>query len=346
MRTSAQTVIVGAGIVGVSMAWELAKRGCTDVLVIDQGDLFRTGGSTSHAPGGIFQNNASRTVSMLAQWSVETFLHVSADGPPTYFPVGSLEIATTDARWADLHRKAGYATSWGLEAMLLDPEETGELLPWLDRRLVHGAIHIARDGIVRAVPTVERIARRAEALGIDFHGHTAVTGVVIERGRVRGVETSAGMIRCERLVLCGGIWGPLLGRLSGITVPIQPCAHPYVRSAPLPQLAGLAEIVHPLWRHQDHSMYLWQDGDRLGVGSYRHEPHLVDASGIRNNVHSPAELPFAMGQMEPGIREAERLLPSLAGFPIEDRVYGMFSITPDGNTLIGEVAGVEGLWTA
>ena len=73
-------VIVGAGIVGVSAAYELTKRGVTDVVVIDRGDLFRTGGSTSHAPGGVFQNNSVRTVSKLAQWSVETFLDANKDG--------------------------------------------------------------------------------------------------------------------------------------------------------------------------------------------------------------------------------------------------------------------------
>src|SRR5699024_5629303 len=134
-------------------------------------------------------------------------------------------------------------------------------------------------------------------------------------------------IVCDRLLLCGGIWGPLLGEIAGFPTPIQPCAHPYVRSAPLRQLAELEGIVHPLWRHQDHSMYLWQDGAQLGVGNYRHAPHLVDAADIRNDHASPAELPFDMRMMEPGIREAERLLPSFAGFPIQDRVYGMFSFT-------------------
>ncbi|MEZ4499396.1 MAG: FAD-dependent oxidoreductase [Thermomicrobiales bacterium] len=141
-------------------------------------------GSTSHAPGGVFQNNPSRTVSTLAQWTVNTFLDVSNDGHPTYFPVGSLEIATTEARWADLHRKAGYATSWGLDARLLDPASTGELLPHLDTSLIYGSIRVARDGIVRAIPTVERIAARAKAAGVSFIGETTLTGVRIERGRV------------------------------------------------------------------------------------------------------------------------------------------------------------------
>src|SRR3954453_8678622 len=165
----AEVVIVGAGIVGVCAAWELTRRGVSDVVVIDRGDLFRTGGSTSHAPGGIFQNNGSRTVSKLAQWSGETFISANDDGPEqVYFPTGSLEVATTDARWQDLKRKYGYARSWGLDAHLLSPGETGSHLPLLDQSTILGSIHIANDGVLKAVPFVERIAARASAAGAQF----------------------------------------------------------------------------------------------------------------------------------------------------------------------------------
>jgi glycine cleavage system aminomethyltransferase T/glycine/D-amino acid oxidase-like deaminating enzyme len=346
MRSHVHTVIVGAGIVGVSTAWELAKGGLTDLLVIDQAPLFRTGGSTSHAPGGVFQNNPSRTVSKLAQWTVESFKDISAEGEPTYFPVGSLEIATTSERWTDLHRKAGYARSWGLDARLLDPAQTGQLLPYLDTTLIQGAIHVAGDGLVRSVPTVERIARRAEELGVQFQGGVALTGVETQNSSVVAINTTEGRIACEQVLLCGGIWGPLLGEIAGVAIPLQPCGHPYIKSKPLTPFAGLQDLVYPIWRHQDHSMYLWQDGEQLGVGNYRHEPHLVQPEDIRNDAASPAELPFDMAVMEPGIREAERLLPSLAGFEVADQVYGMFSFTPDAQSIVGEVAGTRGLWTS
>jgi dimethylglycine oxidase len=343
MNTNAQVVIVGAGIVGVSTAYELVKGGMTDVLVIDQAELFRTGGSTSHAPGGVFQNNGSRTVSKFAQWSVETFRDLSLDAEQTYFPVGSLEIATTEARWKDLHRKYGYARSWGLVANLLSPAEIGRLLPLLDTSLIHGAIHIERDGIVRSIATVERMARRAEAQGASFAGDHELTAVNVINGRVSGIETSRGTTACEHVVLCGGIWGPLLGKIAGINIPLQPCAHPYVRTEPLAELRGLQGIVQPIWRHQDHSMYLWQDGEHLVIGNYRHEPVIVEPELFRN---SSAELPFDKAVMEPGLREARRLVPAIGNTGLSQCVYGMFSFTPDGQSIIGEVAGIRGLWTA
>lgn len=346
MRSHAQTVIVGAGIVGISAAYYLAKGGMTDIVVVDRGPLFQTGGSTSHAPGGILQNNAHRTVSKLAQWSVEMFFELSNEAEKTYFSNGSLEIATTPERWTDLHRKAGFAKSWGLESQLLTPFETGELLPQLDTSKILGSIYIDRDGTLRSVPTVTRLAKRAMALGVEFIGDSMVTGFDTTGGRIRAVETEHGRIDCEQALICGGIWGPNLGKMAGIDIPLQPCAHPFVRTTPLPELAGTEGIVQPLWRHQDFSMYLWQDGDRYGIGSYRHDPVIVDADQIRNDVAAPAELPFDESPIAPGIEEARRLVPAFREAGVTDRVYGMFSFTPDGMSLLGESAEVRGLWVA
>jgi glycine cleavage system aminomethyltransferase T len=134
--------------------------------------------------------------------------------------------------------------------------------------------------------------------------------------------------------------------MAGIDIPLQPCAHPFIRTTPLPELAGTEGIVQPLWRHQDHSMYLWQDEERYGIGSYRHEPVIVDPEQIRNDTPAPADLPFDMTPMQSGFDEAKRLVPALRNAGITDRVYGMFSFTPDGNSLLGEAAGVRGLWVA
>ena len=348
MTSHFRTIIVGAGIVGVSLAWELAKLGRTNILVIDRGTLFETGGSSSHAPGGVFQNNASRTVSKLAQWTTAAFADVSDPEQPTWFPTGSLEIATTPERWRDLKRKVGYARSWGLEAHLCSPVESGALVPQLDTNLMLGSIAVAGDGIVRSVPTIERIAARAAALGVVFMDHTELRSVDMPNRVVRGIHTTKGDFTCEELVLCGGIWGPLLGQLTDTPIPLHPCAHPYVRTTPLPALEQLAgrQIVQPLWRHQDHSMYLWQDGDRMGIGNYRHAPVMVEVSAIDNGRRHPAELDFDPMPMESGLAEARRLVPALRNAGISDRVYGMFSFTIDAQAIVGQVASASGLWTA
>ena len=122
LPTRAQTVIVGAGIVGASAAYHLADLGVTDVLVIDQGPLFATGGSTSHAPGLVFQTNGSRTMCRIAQDSVALYDTLDVDGERAWYGVGGLELATTPERIAELKRRQGFARSWGIDGTeLLSP---------------------------------------------------------------------------------------------------------------------------------------------------------------------------------------------------------------------------------
>jgi glycine/D-amino acid oxidase-like deaminating enzyme len=112
MQERARIVIVGAGIVGCSTAYHLTQLGRTDVVVVDQGPLFETGGSTSHAPGLVFQVNPSRTVSKLAQDTVKLYEGLNEGEPhPIWYSVGSFEVATTPERMIELHRRQGYATS-------------------------------------------------------------------------------------------------------------------------------------------------------------------------------------------------------------------------------------------
>src|SRR6188472_1109903 len=101
-----KVVVIGAGIVGTSLADELTARGWTDVTVVDRGPLFATGGSTSHAPGLVFQTNPSKTMTAFARYTVEKFNSIGGLQQPggwAFNPVGGLEVATTDERWADLH---------------------------------------------------------------------------------------------------------------------------------------------------------------------------------------------------------------------------------------------------
>ena len=151
MRERARTVVVGAGIVGASAAYHLAELGEHDVLVLDQGPLFETGGSSSHAPGLAFQTNGSRMMCRIAQESVALYATLDVDGEPAWYGVGGIEVATTEARMRELKRRLGFARSYGLEgAELLTPAETTEKIPLLDPSTILGAYHVPSDGIAIA----------------------------------------------------------------------------------------------------------------------------------------------------------------------------------------------------
>src|SRR3954463_14213808 len=112
---SARVVIVGAGIAGASVAYHLAQEGWTDIVLIDQGPLWATGGSTSHAPGLVFQHNASRTMTRLGQGTVDLMQDLTLDGLPCSRAGGGIGVATTEERWAELHRRCARARGYGLD---------------------------------------------------------------------------------------------------------------------------------------------------------------------------------------------------------------------------------------
>src|ERR687893_2329530 len=192
METRASVVIVGAGIVGSAAAKFLSELGWRDVVVVDQGPLFATGGSTSHAPGLVFQTNGSKTMAQFARETVELYASLEHDGQPCWHGVGSLEVATTPERWADLHRKLGWARSWGIDASLLSPAETRAKLDLIEESMILGALYVPADGVAKPVWAAEALARSSR--GVTFHPRTAVTAIETERGRGRAVATTNGRI--------------------------------------------------------------------------------------------------------------------------------------------------------
>jgi dimethylglycine oxidase len=354
MQERARIVIVGAGIVGCSTAYHLTQLGWTDVVVVDQGPLFETGGSTSHAPGLVFQVNPSRTVSKLAQDTVRLYEGLNEGEPqPIWYPVGSFEVATTPERMIELHRRQGYASSWDLPARVIAPDEAVSLLPLLARSRILGALHVPTDGLVKAVPAAAKLAGMAEANGASFHGNTPVTGFLIDAGRVRGVETTAGTIRADIVLIATGIWGPVVGRLAGIAMPLMPFRHLYAETEPIPELAatrrpGDPELQHPVLRHQDRSMYFRQKGDRYGIGSYRHDELPIEAWDLpREAGHSVAHLPDFPDDLFANALEFTRdLLPAAGQAKLARKLNGVFSFTPDAQSILGEWPDVKGLWLA
>ncbi len=354
MRERVETVIVGAGIVGTSAAHHLAEMGVTDVLVLDQGPLFETGGSTSHAPGIIFQTNGSRTMCRIAQDSVALYDSLDLDGERVWYGVGGLEVATTPERMQELMRRQGFARSYGIEGTeLLTPAEAAAKSPLLDPSTILGAYWVPSDGAGKGVKIAAALAQRATAAGVDFEGGVTVTGFDRRDGRVHGVETDRGRIECERVLLCAGIWGPTVGAMAGVPIPLVAVQHQLVWTDPIPELARLdgdTWAQHPVVRHQDMSLYFRQRDDHYGVGNYRHEPIVTPQSAIRppGQAMQPSLMPFTPDDFDLCEAETARMFPALAGRmrPSDPArsLNGMFSFTPDAGSIVGESAQTRGVW--
>ena len=353
--TSPKVVIVGAGIVGTSLADELTMRGWTDVTVLDRGPLFATGGSTSHAPGLVFATNPSKTMTELATYTLEKFSSLEHPDGWCFSHVGGLEVATTEARWDDLHRKAGWASSRAVDYELLSAAQCAELYPLLDPDAVLGGLHTPRDGLAKALRAVEAQAARARSRGAEFVGNTEIVDVVEENGAVRGVRTITGVIDADIVVCCTGFWGREFGRRVGLTIPLVPMAHQYAITTPVDSRAGINSVVAeaslPILRHQDQDLYYREHGDRIGIGYYGHRPMPSDVNNLDyaskiSLDEMPSKLMFTPDDFAGAWTETVTLLPELGGGKVDEGFNGIFSFTPDGHSVVGEHRELSGFWVA
>ena len=345
-----KVVVIGAGVVGAALVDELSAIGWTDITIVEQGPLPAAGGSSSHAPGLMFQVNSAKVMTKLARYTVRRLGELDLDGQPCFLPTGSLEVATTPDRLAELHRRHGWATSWGLEAEILTPRQAVVRHDLLDASVLLGALHVPTDGLGKAVRAIEAQLRLARSRGVRVLDRHEVLSVRTTDGRVTGVVTDHGELDADIVVCCAGIWGPRIARMVGMRLPLTPLAHQFVWSSPVPELAGATgEATRPILRHQSADLYLRERGDQLGVGYYGHEPMPIDADDIASVADAPI-MPsihdFTPRDFAPGWTDAAALIPALRSAEVAEGMNGLFSFTPDNMPLIGESAEVKGFWVA
>lgn len=354
-KLESRVVIIGAGIVGTNLADELVSRGWRNITVVEQGPLSMPGGSTSHAPGLVFQTNPSRTMSLFAGYTIEKFLALQEDSQSCFDQVGGLEVATTPARLEELKRKHGYATSWGIESDLLTPDQCIEIYPLLNKNMILGGFHIPSDGLALAARAVQLLMKRTQNHGVRYLGSTQVTGIEKADGQVTGVMTDTGTIPADIVVSCAGFWGVELGAMVGLVVPLLPLAHQYVKTSAVKtaamQYAPGGESL-PILRHQDQDLYYRTHGDQLGIGYYGHRPMPIVAASLGKTTervddkNMPSRLEFTHADFEPAWEESRNLLPALTECDIDDGFNGIFSFTPDGGPLVGESPDLAGFYVA
>jgi glycine cleavage system aminomethyltransferase T/glycine/D-amino acid oxidase-like deaminating enzyme len=358
MSHSKRVVIIGAGIVGANTADELVRHGWDpkSITVIEQGPLSMPGGSTSHAPGLVFQTNSSKTMTQLAKYTRDKLASIVKDGQSCFNPVGGLEIATTPARLEEMKRKHGLASSWGIEAELVSAERCLELYPLLNKSKVLGGLHIPSDGLALAARAVQLLVEQTRAAGVRYLDLTPVTGIQRSNGRVTGVETPKGIVDADIIISCAGFWGVEIGAMVDLPVPLLPLAHQYAKTTPIPSLKKRNNPPNwatlPILRHQDHDLYYREHGDQYGIGYYGHKPMAVVAaelgltSAAVDEKNMPSRLEFTPQDFEPAWKESRDLLPAMREGEIADGFNGIFSFTPDGGPIFGEHPTLDGFWVA
>src|SRR6202022_3351649 len=201
----------------------------------------------------------------------------------------------------------------GLDTHLIGPDEVKRMVPIMQTDHLYGAIHVPTDGSIRQLQACEALARATQPAGAQFIGQTRVTGIEVAGGRVVAVLTDRGRIRTEHVLTAAGIWGPVIGKMAGVPIPLQPMQHLFAITAPLPELDSETDWQStPIVRHQDRSMYFRQHYRSYLIGSYRHEPVLVDAEDLRTAWDGdlmPSCLPFRGDLFAPALGYAAEFSP-------------------------------------
>ena len=361
MKSEASVVVVGAGCVGLSAAWHLAQLGWRDVVVVEQGALPAAGGSSSHAPGGMFQTNPARFMTQAARHSVRFYADLrDENGDACAELTGGLELAVSPARLQEIRRRRAIGRGFGLQGEMLSPAECAKLLPHLDSKRVLGGLFVPDDGSIRMVPSMQALAKKVSETGaVEICDRTVVTGFQVsenKRGekKIVGVETDQGKIKTDRVLCCAGIWGPKIARMAGLVFPFLPLSHPYAVSRPIAALEKSAkqrgEISFPIARAQDHDLYFRARWDRCGVGSYRHRPQPVSAEALLPPDQAevmPSLLKWNPDLLAESWRRARVLFPDLGALEeASEQINGVFSFTADGHSILGESLALRGFWAA
>jgi glycine cleavage system aminomethyltransferase T/glycine/D-amino acid oxidase-like deaminating enzyme len=344
----ASAVIIGAGIVGNSLAYHLARLGWTELVLVDKGPMPNPGGSTGHASNFIFPIEYSKMMMELTRDSTEQYKELGV-----FTESGGIEVARTQARMQELRRRCSQAKSWGIPAELLTPEGVRKLVPYLDESVILGGAYFPTVGVVdslRAGTLMREQAQQLDALAV-LAGAEVLGIDKSDDGRVAGVRTTRGDIATDVVAICCGVWSPRIARMAGARIPLTPIVHQMISVGPIALFDGTeGEIAYPIVRDVDENMYERQHGGDMEVGSYAHRPIIVapdDIPSIEEAVLSPTEMPFTQDDFDPQLELALELMPELLGDEragVRYAINGLISMTPDGHPVLGETPEVPGLW--
>ena len=338
-------VIVGGGIAGTALAYNLAALGAGRVLALEQNEL--AAGTPWHAAGAVGRMRVSPGLARLNHQSAAMYARMEGEtGLPTgWIEAGSYTIARTEERMTQLRRAGGMATTFGVEVEELDRRALARDWPLAQFDDVVGGVWLPGDGVVDPVLLVRAIAEGARRRGAEIHEGVQVTEISLEtsgdsgHARVTGVETQSGPVEASRVVLCAGMWTPQIARAAGLAVPVQPVEHHYVMSNPVD---GATDDM-PVVRDPDGCIYFRGRDGALMLGAFQATSKPWDVDRVPDD--------FAFQLLEPDwehfappLEEGLARLPGLGELGIARFVNGPESFTPDGNPIIGELPGVDGLF--
>jgi dimethylglycine dehydrogenase len=345
MKSHAQVVVIGGGIVGCSVLYHLTKLGWKDVVLCERKEL--TAGSSWHAAGGFHALNSDPNVSRLQAYTVQLYREIEAlsgQDVGLHF-TGGLNVAATAARWDFLRADAARHRVLGLNSRLVSAQEIRELCPLIDVSEVRGGIYDPMEGHLDPYGATHAFAKAARLNGAEIYRHTMVSELHPNADGTWTVSTEKGNILTEHVVNAGGLWAREVGRMAGVELPVVPMEHHYLLTEELPEIKNAGREL-PLVLDLDGEIYLRQEQNGVLLGVYEQEATPWAVAGTPWDYGDTELLPPALERLTQSLEKGFRRFPSLSSAGIRKVVNGPFTFSPDGNPLVGPVPGLRNFWVA
>jgi sarcosine oxidase subunit beta len=313
----AEVVVIGAGVMGLSIAYNLAARGMSDVVVFERGYLAE--GASGRNGGGVRQQWSTELNVRLMQQSVELCRGFAQElGVNVWFRQGGyLFLARSPAEVARLERNAAMQGRLGLPTRVLDPAGAREIVPELDLTGILAAVFNPSDGILFPWPFLWGYAQRAAAMGVKIYTFTPVRGIERAAGGGYDVVSAAGTVRARRVIDAAGAWSPEVAKMVGVGVPTHPIRHEICSSEPLKPFLG------PMVSELRSGLYFSQSMRGEIVGGVSLPPTITYSTG--------STLRF----LATYARRLVELVPRLGNVKVLRAWAGAYDQSPDGNPILG-----------
>jgi dimethylglycine dehydrogenase len=345
MKSKAKVVVVGGGVVGVSALYHLAKKGWSDVVLVERKEL--TSGSTWHAAGLLPLFNMSYSVGQLHKYAVNLYKKLEEEtGKNVGFSVVSnIRLASTKDRMDEYHQYAGVAKTIGVDVKFLTPQQVKEIWPLCNVEDLVGAIQHPEDGYIQPADLTQALATGARNMGAEIYRNTTVLAMKQNKdGWV--VETDKGSIECEHIISCSGNFARQTGKMVGLDIPVIPVEHQYIVTEPHPEILkrkkeGLPEMG--VLRDSDSRWYMREEAGGLILGPYEDGAPACYVNGPSKD--SEYELfQEDLDRLAPHIEGAIHRVPAFGEVGVKKVYNGAICYTPDGNPIVGPAWGLKNFW--
>ncbi len=344
MKSHYRVVVIGGGIVGTSILYHLARRGWTDIALVERAEL--TAGSTWHAAAGFHALNDDPNIASLQSYTIKLYKEIEAESGQSvgmHMP-GGYSLATTPARWEWLKAECAVYQTLGIGARLATPAEIVADCPIVDPAGLLGGLFDPHEGAVDPHGTTHAFALAARKRGAEVILRNRVTALTPLAGGQWRVDTEQGVITAEHVINAAGLWARRVGRMVGLDLPLTPMQHHYLITEDLPELVARADEM-PCVTDLEGFTYLQQERKGVLLGVYERNPRHWKTEGADWD-YGMDLIPEDIDRISPELNIGFQRFPSLLEAGIRKWVNGAFTFTPDGNPLVGPVPGLRNYWAA